>query len=1008
MRSKKKEKSNTFAPGPPTVETNVVNINRDETLEPISRADRDDDSKSDCVGLKIRSRCLKIGTWNVRSLNMDGKFENLTREADSLKTDILGLSEIRLIDEGKIVFEDFILYYSGSSIHQHGVGILLKKSVDKSVMGCWCVSERNILVKLKGAPFNISILQTYAPTLDHSDEEIEAYYEELQNALKVVKSDEVLIVMGDMNAKVGKGKDDYIVGQHGLGSRNERGDRLVQFCVQRDLCIMNTFFKHPERRTYTWKSPGDVHRNQIDYLMIRHRFKNSVVQCKTYPGADIGSDHNPVIAKIKVKLKKMQKASKKAPKVDIAKLKAQEIQSQYFIEVTNRYSVLFTDTKEDLCEEEAIENEYKCLKESIIHGNETAPKIEQKSKKPWMTEEILMLMDERKNAKIKNQKEYSKLHNKIKRKCKEAKESFLAEKCEKIEMLSKSNQSRDLHREVKELTGDKRSSKMRGNVRSKDGTLLFEKEQVLGRWNEYIGELFDDVRPEITEIQNQDGPPIINSEVEFALKNTSEGKAPGEDGIVTEMWKALGEFAVEKLTSLFNKIYSSGYIPDEMTRSVFITLPKKPKATECGDYRLISLMPHITKIFLRVILNRIKTRINIEVGEEQFGFRAGSGTREGIFCLNVLAQKHLEVNKDMYICFIDYAKAFDRVKHYELIECLQSIGIDGKDCRIIANLYWQQKAAIRIEEDLSEYTPIQRGVRQGCILSPLLFNLYTELIFRDFKELRGICIGGRNVNNLRYADDTALLADNSQHLQNLMNAAKEGSEVKGLSMNVRKTKTMVVSKSENATTNIFVENEILEQLDTFKYLGQLITPDAKNEKEIRARIAMAKGRFEKMYKLFESKQLSLKLKLRMINCYIYSILLYGCETWTLTKVLCDRLEACEMYFLRRMGKISWQQKVTNEQVLKKFGTKRKLLDTIKSRKMSFFGHIKRHNTIIKDILEGKVEGRRGRGRPRAAWPDNIRTWADCSLAECTRRARDRGLWRCTSRQPFHRKDGTSK
>ena len=474
------------------------------------------------------------------------------------------------------------------------------------------------------------------------------------------------------------------------------------------------------------------------------------------------------------------------------------------------------------------------------------------------------------------------------------------------------------------------------------------------------------------------------------------------------MWKALGEFAVEKLTSLFNKIYSSGYIPDEMTRSVFITLPKKPKATECGDYRLISLMPHITKIFLRVILNRIKAHINIEVGEEQFGFRAGSGTREGIFCLNVLAQKHLEVNKDMYICFIDYAKAFDRVKHSELIESLKSIGIDGRDCRIISNLYWHQKAAIRVEEDLSEYTSIQRGVRQGCILSPLLFNLYTELIFRDFEKLRGVCIGGRNVNNLRYADDTALLADNSQNLQKLMDAAKAGSEEKGLSMNVRKTKTMVVSKNENVTTSILVENETLEQLDIFKYLGQLITPDGKNEKEIRARIAMAKGRFEKMHKLFESKQLSTKLKLRMINCYIYSILLYGCETWTLTKVLCDKIEACEMFFLRRMGKISWKQKITNEQVLEKFQTKRQLLDIIKTRKMCFFGHIKRHDTIIKEILEGKVEGRRGRGRPRAAWPDNIRTWADCSLAECTRRARDRVLWRFTARQPLRRKDGTPK
>ena len=135
---------------------------------------------------------------------------------------------------------------------------------------------------------------------------------------------------------------------------------------------------------------------------------------------------------------------------------------------------------------------------------------------------------------------------------------------------------------------------------------------------------------------------------------------------------------------------------------------------------------------------------------------------------------------------------------------------------------------------------------------------------------------------------------------------------------------------------------------------------------------------------------------------------YCCETWTLSKGLSDKLEACEMFFLRRMGKISWKQKTSNDQVLEKFNTRRQLLEIIKNRKMSFFGHIKRHNSIIKDILEGKVEGKRGRGRPRATWTDNIRTWADCSLAECTRQARDRGLWRLTSRQPFHRKDGTPK
>ena len=645
------------------------------------------------------------------------------------------------------------------------------------------------------------------------------------------------------------------------------------------------------------------------------------------------------------------------------------------------------------------------MTESVQHANKTAPTVDRVPKKPWISAEILQLMDDRKAVKGRDDVRHAEQDHQIKRSCQKAKERFFEDDCAAIEQLHLENKTKNLHREIKILTGKNRKSSHRGNIKNLDGDLIFEQEEVLKRWNEYIGELFDDDRPEQPVIENPDGPPILQSEVRLALKQTSVGKAVGKDGISTEMWKVLGDFAVEKLTHLFNRIYSSGYIPSEMSKSVFITLPKKSKATECGEYRLISLMPHITKIFLRVILNRIKTRINIEVGEEQFGFRAGSGTREGIFCLNILAQKHIEVNKDLYVCFIDYAKAFDRVKHCELIECLKSIGIDGKDCRIISNLYWHQQAAIRVGEDISEYTPIQRGVRQGCVLSPLLFNLYTELIFREFEGMKGVSAGGRIINNLRYADDTALLADNSHDPQQLVTAVKEGSEEKGLNMNVRKTKTMVMSRGDDVQTDITADNEILEQLNLMKYLGQSMTPDGRSDKEIQIRIAIAKSRFEAMSKLFTSKQLSIDLRLRMLNCYIYSVLLYGCETWTINKTMQNKLEACEMWFLRRMGKISWTQKLTNEKVLSMLNTKRQLLYNIKRRKMCFFGHIKRHNTLVKQVLEGKIEGKRGRGRPRLAWTDNIRQWAGCDMAECTRLARDRKQWQRISRLPLKR-DGT--
>ena len=125
--SQEKKKSHAFVPGPPTVDANAVNSHREGALGATSRTSRDDDQKPDCISLKVRSRFLKIGSWNVRTLNQDGKLENLTKEAESLKMDKLGLAETRLLDEGKLLLADYSLFYSGGTDHQYGEGILLKE-----------------------------------------------------------------------------------------------------------------------------------------------------------------------------------------------------------------------------------------------------------------------------------------------------------------------------------------------------------------------------------------------------------------------------------------------------------------------------------------------------------------------------------------------------------------------------------------------------------------------------------------------------------------------------------------------------------------------------------------------------------------------------------------------------------------------------------------------------------------------------------------------------------------
>ena len=127
-------------------------------------------------------------------------------------------------------------------------------------------------------------------------------------------------------------------------------------------------------------------------------------------------------------------------------------------------------------------------------------------------------------------------------------------------------------------------------------------------------------------------------------------------------------------------------------------------------------------------------------------------------------------------------------------------------------MYWNQKAAIRVDQELSDQAVIKRGVRHGCVLSPYLFNIYTEYIFRESNDLTGIKISGKNINNIRYVDDTTLLANNNEDLQTIFYKVKYESEQKGLYMNVAKTKTMVISKTEGKTANIMADGKSLEQV----------------------------------------------------------------------------------------------------------------------------------------------------------------------------------------------------
>lgn len=263
---------------------------------------------------------VKIATWNVRTLMSIGKFDDVKREMERMNISILGLSEVRWQGAGEIQSENHKIIYSGGNGSERGVAVILDRERTKTVQGFWTISDRIIMVKLKGRQNDINIIQAYAPTSSSSEDEIENFYADMDSAMKECKFGEVTIVMGDFNAKVGNLGDGETTGKFGLGDRNERGDRLVEWAESHHLIIGNTWFRQPPRCLWTWRSPGNEYRNQIDFIMIQKRFRNSLLTVKTRPSADAGSDHVPVVGKFRIKFKKIRKAARNI-KLDIEQFK---------------------------------------------------------------------------------------------------------------------------------------------------------------------------------------------------------------------------------------------------------------------------------------------------------------------------------------------------------------------------------------------------------------------------------------------------------------------------------------------------------------------------------------------------------------------------------------------------------------------------------------------------------------------------------------------------------------
>ena len=191
---------------------------------------------------------------------------------------------------GEFNSDDHYIYYCGpKSLRRNGIGIIVNKRVRNAVLGCNLKNDRMISVHFQGKPFNITVIQAYAPTSNAEEAEVERFYEDLQDLLEPTPQKDVLFIIGDWNAEVGSQELPGVTGKFGLGVQNEAGQRLTEFCQENALVIANTLFQQHKRRLYTCTSPDGQHGNQIDYILCSQRWRSSLQSAKTRPGADCGS-----------------------------------------------------------------------------------------------------------------------------------------------------------------------------------------------------------------------------------------------------------------------------------------------------------------------------------------------------------------------------------------------------------------------------------------------------------------------------------------------------------------------------------------------------------------------------------------------------------------------------------------------------------------------------------------------------------------------------------------------
>ncbi|CAD6199264.1 unnamed protein product [Caenorhabditis auriculariae] len=826
-----------------------------------------------------------------------------------------------------------------------GVGFLVNRSVQHLVDSHEIVNARLGILRLNlGKRGRLTIINVYSPTSpeaeskakrEEKEKELDDFYRKLEETIQREKA-YYIFVLGDFNAKMGKCATPSIRhGKHGLGIRNDNGERLAELLDSRRLYHGNSLFEKPDRRRWTWKSPNGDTTNEIDHILANRKW--SLLDVAVLPSFDVGSDHRLVRAKVRLNQKFLKKdyhqpSRPRRPTYDITTLeeKISEHDWQLLDDPTADY--------ESLCD-----GLIRCAEPAARPTSSLPPRLDQRAK------DLL-----RRRGEVKRDPQATHLERlTIDKACRMAVQESLANR-RRSALLQTAEKRQSLKKKKFELV-DERT--VMTALKDENGQLKTSRNEMERLTVDFYTKLFrsDVPVPRTPTPPPEDEPPILPEEVKYAIRKLKVGTAAGPDNISSELLKAGGDSLYRLLARHFSKP--------------------------------ISLLSVVYKLFTKVIVNRLEKQLDNFQPPSQAGFRRNYSCLDHIHALTQVVERHREHQMPLALAFVDYYKAFDSVEINAVLNALASAGVATKYVELIANSNEGTSTTIQLfDKKLS--IPIRKGVRQGDTISPKLFSTALEDAMRqlgwdeehdweDSTDIRGINIDGKVLTNLRFADDIVLFSSSTTELSSMLNDLDEVGKKIGLKMNVKKTQWMKNRFCDQG--KVTLEGRDLQEVTSYIYLGREVNMVNDLQAEIGRRKRAGWAAFNSI-KEVTSQLKDPKLRAHIFEASIIPAISYGTEVWPDTKKNATALRTSyrALEHLRQLSQI------------------RDLEEHIQRGKHRWSGHVIRRqddrwSTRLTHWIPRNIK--RPLGRPPTRWTDYFRKNISQPGRHWMTVAQDRAAWR---------------